>query len=683
MSVIIGLTPNDLAVWRMVNRAFRTQLAAHNTFHLSLPSPPELFSQHWSKAQVMRLLSLKQRRQLLCLTAASGVLANLQAAVRLAGCLPTDEVCKAAVAAGSEEMCLWLWGQGCRMGLICAAARAGRGELVQELLWLWGPTEGDMVPRLVCTTARGGHLDLVEQLRPLAPVGEPRPRDFLPAVAEGCELPVLQREYGAAAAALDGMDESDWFGMVVDMVEGTTCSTTPDWEQKLTWTLDLLDGLLEVLPNGLPAKHARNLSFACAPAVSRQGALPRLQWLLPRLPGLLQLRHRNYLKDANDMDTHEYLLDRAMEHGGWGILSAASHHALTGKLDFLRAIHRRRPLGDSPGWFKRQIIRDALHGGHRAVVDWLLGEDVLGPGWIAQCPVASAAASGDIELMALTLASGGPWMLTHGCRWGDHPWRQAAESGVIEAALEWLADHNCPAPQGEAMQAYTKAAANGDLRTLARLLQLLGRPYPAGLAVECVRPLPLGSCAAAAVVRLLLQAGCPVDWPAVLEAAVTRWHFHGANVLELEELRAEVKARGAGGVQGGPNETWGGLADHNCPAPQGDGRMQVYKKAAANGDLRTLARLLQMLGQPYPAGLAVECVRSLPLESCAAAAVVRLLLQAGCSVDWPAVLEAAVTRWHFHGANVMELEDLRAEVKARGAGGVQGGPSETLGFGMA
>lgn len=69
------LGPNDIAVLRGLDTYTHALFDGreHAVFHLSLPVPPGVFARFWSP-RVVSHLPLKQRRQLVTLTAASGVL---------------------------------------------------------------------------------------------------------------------------------------------------------------------------------------------------------------------------------------------------------------------------------------------------------------------------------------------------------------------------------------------------------------------------------------------------------------------------------------------------------------------------------------------------------------------------------------------------------------------------------
>ncbi|KXZ45037.1 hypothetical protein GPECTOR_59g645 [Gonium pectorale] len=127
---IVGcLDPNEVP---LVNKAAAAQFRAphHTTYRLSQPVPPHAFAAHWLAPGATRGLTLQRRRQLLSLTAASGVVANLEVAVQAAGCLLTAGVLEAAAKAGQLGSCVWLWEHGCPAAkgydnLLAAAASGG------------------------------------------------------------------------------------------------------------------------------------------------------------------------------------------------------------------------------------------------------------------------------------------------------------------------------------------------------------------------------------------------------------------------------------------------------------------------------------------------------------------------------------------------------------------------------
>ncbi|KXZ41116.1 hypothetical protein GPECTOR_776g953 [Gonium pectorale] len=113
-------------------------------------------------------MTLGQRRELLCLTAASGDIAALRSALRSAGCVPSVQVFEAAAQTGQLRACQWLLRKGCPVlradidahgsDLLAAAARGGHRHVCEWLISLglvWnccGAVEA----------ARGGYVELVE-----------------------------------------------------------------------------------------------------------------------------------------------------------------------------------------------------------------------------------------------------------------------------------------------------------------------------------------------------------------------------------------------------------------------------------------------------------------------------------------------------------------------------------------
>ncbi|KAG2437704.1 hypothetical protein HYH02_011082 [Chlamydomonas schloesseri] len=249
--------PNDRAcAFRLTCRAAAATFSGprHTTLHLSQPGiPHDIFERKWAAPGACHALSYRQRRQLTRLTAASGDVANLQTALAAAGLVPGAAELGAAAAAGRLQVCTWLR----RRHNVCmadptgdalvAAAAAGCADGAAWLLskgasWSWAA---------VGAAAAGGHVALVDWLmaaRPAALAAQracaaaaaaaaaygggggpavggtwagagaagaaaPEPLQLfsaLAAVAEGCELAVLQRCFGAWTALLvAGLNRGD------------------------------------------------------------------------------------------------------------------------------------------------------------------------------------------------------------------------------------------------------------------------------------------------------------------------------------------------------------------------------------------------------------------------------------------------------------------------------------------
>ncbi|KXZ48457.1 hypothetical protein GPECTOR_27g627 [Gonium pectorale] len=447
--------------FRGVNKATAARFSGpeHTTIRLSRPVPPHAFAAHWLAPGATRGLTLKQRRQLLCLTAASGVVANLEVAERAAGCGPlTYEVFKASASAaggGHWHVCEWL--------------------LSLELTW---SSSGEV------EAARGGHVGLMEWLqerRPQLRIGQ---RHVLCQVrlikeaAHGCDLATLQRLWLGS-----GQVRSQDKGRILSAAAG---SPTPDWAAKVEW--------LEA--QGCPTSSA---AMAAATALPDVEAAARLRWL----------RGRGYPVEWHAWQAAAYEGKMAaLQH----LLSevhvdaedqrrVAVYVAEGGHLAVLQALHLAGQAISPPG-----SARAAAGGGHLHVLAWLVetfgAEAVRLDLELFHC----AARSGSVELLA--------WLRERGCPWDAEAYNRAASSGC-EAALEWLAERGCPMPaEGDP---YPAVCANGDLAA-ARCLLRLGVPWGPMWSVY-QQASTLG--APEPMLRWLLEAGCPVhDDERYLEGAV-------------------------------------------------------------------------------------------------------------------------------------------------------------------
>jgi hypothetical protein len=166
--------------------------------HLSQPVPEAAFAAQWGQPGSMRhLSSYWHRHEAMCLTAKSGVLANLRLLavgpggaheVGAAGCGLTYKVFEAAAEAGQLAICQWLKEACCpwRDDIVFAAARGGHTDVV---LWISKAGCTRMWP--LVPAARAGHAELCRRL-----------------VAEGDKC----CEFAAGAAAKGGHAElMRWF----------------------------------------------------------------------------------------------------------------------------------------------------------------------------------------------------------------------------------------------------------------------------------------------------------------------------------------------------------------------------------------------------------------------------------------------------------------------------------------
>ncbi|KXZ41748.1 hypothetical protein GPECTOR_296g798 [Gonium pectorale] len=533
---------NEVACnFRMVNKAAAARLRGpdYTTIRLSQPVPPHAFAAHWLAPGATRGLTLARRRQLLCLTAASGAVANLPAALEAAGCLLTYEVFKAAGAAGQLASCQWLRQQGCPAShemaeftgddtLLTCAAGNGHAHVCE---WLLSVDPDAWTRCAVEAAARGGHVGLMEWLlrwrladvnwRSLLSVVV-RPTD----VAHGCDLPTLQRTWPDWAPRCNQADK----GLVLAAAAG---SPTPDWAAKVEW--------LEA--QGCPKREAAAERAAAArpDAGGGAGALHRLTWLRGRGYPLGE-RTVVAAAAAGNAAAVQYLV----AEGGVppGDDEPASAAAAGGYLEVLRVLRAAGwPLSGSC-----RAVKVAAEGGHLEALAWLVEEQGAR---LDSLVFPAAARNGHLAVMA--------WLRQRGCDWTlrDHIWwavqlteycYTAAAVAGNEEALQWLADQGCPMEASarslachalgtgvETGEPYKAACRNGDLAT-ARCLRRMGVPwgpaaaFSAWATADTTVPLPMR--------RWLLEAGCPVDHEAARAAAERAAVLGGVQAERAKEFLA-------------------------------------------------------------------------------------------------------------------------------------------------
>ena len=122
----------------------RDLLPEATVVRLSQPVPEAAFAAKWGQPGSMKHLSYWHRHKAICLTAKSGVLANLRLLavgpdglheVGAAGCGLTCEVFTAAAGAGQLQMCQLLKDLGCPWSHSTSEA-AARGGHTDVVLWL-------------------------------------------------------------------------------------------------------------------------------------------------------------------------------------------------------------------------------------------------------------------------------------------------------------------------------------------------------------------------------------------------------------------------------------------------------------------------------------------------------------------------------------------------------------------
>ncbi|KXZ42671.1 hypothetical protein GPECTOR_125g504 [Gonium pectorale] len=578
---IVGcLDRNEVATnFRLVCRAAAAHFSGlqHTTIRLSQPVPPPVFAAHWLAPGATRGLTLARRETLLCLVAASGCVANLEVALRATGRLLSHRVFEAAAASGQLASCQWLLENSCPTSdfdaystLLAVAGGGGHRHVCEWLLGLVGLSWWSDGAR---TAASAGHWSLAEWLLERQPQMNLRQgRKALPterhhlisAAARVCDLHALRRvvqEQGGWGPAADDEDRAD-------AVAAAAGSPTPDWAAKVEW--------LEA--QGCPkSERAAAEAAAFTPAAtvgpsatattgpSSRGvdgedaqaeAVARLAWLRARgyplgraveaaaargnvaaLRYLLETAGVGlggfYAAEAAATRGHaaalRYLVVAGAAGGStaadgaaaavaegylrqreeWGEDESALLAAKAGHLEAVQVLVSAGRLADDD---VPRACCAAARGGHLHVLAWLLGE--RGAGATAGSVrldaelFAAAAESGSVELLA--------WLRERGCGWDRAALPAAAKAGC-EEVLEWLVSRGCPLRGSPA--AYIAACRNGDLATL-RCLRRLGCPW--GRAGAVVTAAVSSSKRPPAILRWLLQAGCPVDFAAA-RAAVERW----------------------------------------------------------------------------------------------------------------------------------------------------------------
>ncbi|KXZ44917.1 hypothetical protein GPECTOR_61g870 [Gonium pectorale] len=417
--------------FRFVNKSAAAHFSGseYKTVRLSQPVPPHAFAARWLAPGAMRGLTLAQRRKLLCLTAVSGVVENLELALQAVGCALTYEVFKAAAAAGKLASCQWLREKGCPMfraaeeeeeeeeveedsgGLVGAAAGGGHWHVCEWLLSLdvtWS-SYGEL------EAGRGGHLPLMgwlQEQRPQDRVGDIDRRELFAAMVHGCDLATLQRLW------------EDWQvhrqshvkkAHILAMAAG---SPTPDWETKC---------------------RGYALSVNAVKTVASAGNVEAVEFLLEKVPAPREAALKARVTTAAAAGGHLAVL-QLLSAKGWSVTARRAARAAVA----------------------------AVKGGHKHVLIWLI--ERFGLPAVRPCVrlFNAAAQSGSVELLQQ--------LREHGCPWNKSSYLAAAEGGC-EAALEWLVEQGCPFPASGGP--YSVAARNGDTLT-AGCLRRLGCPLGDG-----------------------------------------------------------------------------------------------------------------------------------------------------------------------------------------------------------
>ncbi|PNH02983.1 Ankyrin repeat domain-containing protein, partial [Tetrabaena socialis] len=395
-----SLDPNEVAcVLRLVNKAtaalFRE--APHVTIRLSQPVPHREFVRRWGGEDALHSLARARREDLLCLTARSGVIPNLEALLTRSDFHHDTGALSAAAAAGQLDVCIWLHGRGCRWlrDVLVVAAKAGQ----QPKMATWVSWTGCVTPAAPMRAA---------------PTSWEERRGCTNRGGLGVELSHLMQEFVISSAA---------------------CSPTTDWQAKVDAAYiasiiaakGYLEALQYVLAHGAewrevdPMKTAaegghlalmellrargHRIRMEVVEAAAVKGQLPAVAWLVEALGAQTALSAEVFASaaESGSMELMAWLRARGCPWDQTAILGAVSHCSEE-QLEWL--VEQGCPMG----------------------VD---GE-----------PYVRAAADGDMAMLRCLRRLGCPWSTGTFQRLVGRECSCSWERG--RRAFSWLRDEGCP-----------------------------------------------------------------------------------------------------------------------------------------------------------------------------------------------------------------------------------------------
>ncbi|GLC47011.1 hypothetical protein PLESTM_002008500 [Pleodorina starrii] len=548
---IVSLLPANAIVctFRLISKATAALCRAQRATRLSQLVPHHAFIWRWGRPPEELHLTLAQRRQLLCLTARSGCLANLQVAFAAAACSLVSEIFDAAADAGHMDVCEWLADKKCPFCLeaIKAAAKAGHLDLVRWLMrkassfllsgklaaaaWEAAASSGQ---RALCegllvdglpvyksaafVAAHFGHADLTEWLLPQLRLSPECEAELLCAAAHGFSLAALRTLHDSRLGNR-GNGNGYHDSVFVRALSMALHSPTPDWAAKVQWLQTK-----GVRPN--PRIIAWRELLARGDAVAR---LEELRQTCPLRP--LGTEFEQCVSHFASLGALTYLR-------GYGLRSvldcALVRASEQGDLELLRGL---LDLGCA---VSDEAVLAAAKAGKLAVLRWLAeadearqagGEEALRRAMTGCWLMRAAALSGSLELVA--------WLREWGCPWNEFAFWSAAESGSTEL-IQWMHGQGCP--MGADGEAYLRAGRNGDFATLC-CLRRLGCPWDGRTLSSAVHDVWVEGSEGCGVrvLRWLVVRGCPVSWMDWQEAkarAMQRTDAEAAAVLAWVRRRA-------------------------------------------------------------------------------------------------------------------------------------------------
>ncbi|PNH04378.1 hypothetical protein TSOC_009462 [Tetrabaena socialis] len=496
------LPRNEVAcTLRLVDAATAAQLRGpqERTIRLSLPAPHPEFSHRWGGPRATRSLTLRQRVELPCLVARSGVIANLEVLLARGDDAHVLEaqVLEAAAGAGQLEACRWLRQRGCPAAGGEALEQAARGGHLAVCEWLLD-TGCPFGPGAACQAALGGNVGLMDWL--LASGPRPKPSNLLRCAAAGCDLPALQRLHAAFLGGAGELLPDEEYRP--NLVACAATSPTADWRGEVEW-LEARGYWARAQAGAVPGECGGVQAHeVCSQAAMRDDGRDRLQWLVRRGYPLTWWAVAK-AASRGDVDVLRMALDAGVEADEGAVHISVLRATSGGHVAFLRALRSAPGLSASA---LQSAASQAASRGQLRVLQWALDELGAAEVLTAGC-FAGAVASGSLEVMA--------WLQQRGCPMDAFVFSTAAEAGS-EEQLEWLAAWGCP--MEEDGEPYSWGLRNGGLPMLQCLQRLGCRWGPPGLTFT--RAVAFGQSRPAAcleVLQWLLDAGCPVDCDMALQ----------------------------------------------------------------------------------------------------------------------------------------------------------------------
>ncbi|KXZ51125.1 hypothetical protein GPECTOR_13g612 [Gonium pectorale] len=406
------LHPNEvMCTLRCADKATAEQFRGHPEFasvRLSQPVPPHAFAARWAAPGAVRDLTLAQRKQLLRLTAATGVVANLEVALEAVGFIPNvkqlQPLLEAAAAAGHVDAIRRLVGIGHNLapGLVPetghspgAAVKSGN-VVVCDACGLGAQRQWSVGHVAAALHAgRPEVADCLLQQQPegpigpsdsLAPLGGKACKRLLDAAAEGCNLATLRE------CNLEVLQWLRQHGCPINAAEVVSAAAECVHLPVLAWAVEEMGVSLQ---NQVLARGA-----------VRQCNLEALQWLRQYGCPLNAAEVVLAAARAHNMP----VLTWAVEELGAQATSPALMDAMAalGRVELLTWLHQHGcPWGAITFWSAAAV-------GCEAALEWLVEQGCPLPD--DGGPYLVAARNGDLATLRCLARLGCPWGPTSGRR---------------------------------------------------------------------------------------------------------------------------------------------------------------------------------------------------------------------------------------------------------------------------